>query len=271
VSNNQHLLTIPIDVVDLGVEFTVNNSLPVVGGTVVFTLNLTNHGDGQATDIEISVPLAAGLSLLNSQTSQGSYNSASGVWSPGQLAPSGSATLTLTAEVNAGTAGQMVTLQAAVQAVYQTDTQPANDTDDVSIWVNGVDLSVAASVSPSPVSEGENVTYTVQVSNLSNNAATNVEVTAALPPGLTFVSSTTGQGAYDSASGVWQPGTVNGGGQVTLSIVASVNAGTGGTTVNSTVEISFTGRAWCRFGAGKDGFRSYPGGGRHRYLHYQGL
>jgi hypothetical protein len=48
---------------------------------------------------------------------------------------------------------------------------------------------------------------------------------------LTYVSSTSSQGTYDSATGTWTIGTIANGASKTLTITASVNAGTGGTLI----------------------------------------
>jgi uncharacterized repeat protein (TIGR01451 family) len=54
------------------------------------------------------------------------------------------------------------------------------------------DLSVAKADSPDPVTEGEDVTYTITVTNNGPDAATSVLLTDTLPAGVTFVSASSG-------------------------------------------------------------------------------
>ena len=69
---------------------------------------------------------------------------------------------------------------------------------------------------------GDQITFTVTLSNSGPDTATGVQVTDLLPAGLTFVSATPSQGSYDNASGVWTVGTVSPGVPQTLSITATV-------------------------------------------------
>ena len=84
------------------------------------------------------------------------------------------------------------------------------------------DLSVSKSVSNATPNVGDQITFTVTLSNQGPDAATNVQVTDLLPAGLTFVSATASQGTYTSGSGMWTVGTVSTGVSQTLIINALV-------------------------------------------------
>ena len=71
------------------------------------------------------------------------------------------------------------------------------------------DLSVTKTVSDATPNVGDQITFTVTLSNQGPDAATGVEVTDLLPAGLTFVSATPSQGTYNNVSGVWTVGTVS--------------------------------------------------------------
>lgn len=87
---------------------------------------------------------------------------------------------------------------------------------------NVADLSLTKDADvPSPQNWGDQIVYTLTVSNGGANDATGVEVTDALPSGLTYVSDD-GGGDYDSSTGVWTVGTVTNGNSATLHITASV-------------------------------------------------
>src|SRR5690606_753293 len=70
---------------------------------------------------------------------------------------------------------------------------------------------------------GNNVTFTVTVTNDGPETASGVVVAAVLPSGLTYVSAD-GLGGYDQASGLWTlPAPLANGGSVVLSIVATID------------------------------------------------
>jgi uncharacterized repeat protein (TIGR01451 family) len=84
------------------------------------------------------------------------------------------------------------------------------------------DLGIVKSMAPPSPSLGQNVTFTITVSNAGPSAATGVVVSDPLPTGLTYVSDD-GGGAYDSATGLWTvPGTLAASGSATLHVVATV-------------------------------------------------
>ena len=98
-----------------------------------------------------------------------------------------------------------------------------------------VDLGVTKAGSPDPVVAGEQLTYTVTVSNNDSSTATGVTVTDTLPGGVSFDSSLTTQGSYDDTTGEWGVGTLTGGQTGTLTIVVTVNTSTTGPLANTAI------------------------------------
>jgi len=73
------------------------------------------------------------------------------------------------------------------------DTNAANDSATATTTVNSqADLSISKSDSPDPVFAGNQLTYTVTVSNSGPGGAAGVTVTDTLPSGLTYVSDSAG-------------------------------------------------------------------------------
>ena len=122
--------------------------------------------------------------------SQGTYNSGSGVWTVGDLANGASATLTLTATVDAGTAGSTITNTAAVTGLDQVDPDPGNNSGSADILVGISDLAVSKAVDNAAPNEADTVTYTVTLTNNGSSDATGVAITDLLPAGVTYVSDT---------------------------------------------------------------------------------
>ncbi|HUQ32902.1 MAG TPA: Calx-beta domain-containing protein [Pyrinomonadaceae bacterium] len=105
------------------------------------------------------------------------------------------------------------------------------------------DLSVTKSDSPDPVLPGNNVTYTLNIANGGPDTASSVTVTDNLPSSVTFVSCSSTNGGSCSNTGnnvtVSFPSLANGATAV-ITLVASVNSGTGGTTITNTATIAPT-------------------------------
>jgi uncharacterized repeat protein (TIGR01451 family) len=84
-------------------------------------------------------------------------------------------------------------------------------------------LEISKADSPDPVTVGDNLTYTITVTNLGPDAATNVVVTDTLPSGVTFVSAS--PGCVHSAGVVTcNLGNIPAGDSVTITIVVTVTA-----------------------------------------------
>jgi uncharacterized repeat protein (TIGR01451 family) len=101
-----------------------------------------------------------------------------------------------------------------------TDNNPGNYFGQVT--TPEVDLVLTKVADPSQVMFGMNVTFTLTVSNLGPDTATDVVVMDPLPAGLVFVSATPSQGTYAPASGVWMVGTLPAGASATLQVTATV-------------------------------------------------
>jgi len=97
------------------------------------------------------------------------------------------------------------------------------------------DLAVTKTVdNPAPF-DGENIIYTIMVTNNGPDNAANVSVTDLLPAGLTYVSDD-GAGAY--TGGVWTIGSLANGGTATLNITATVDPNTDGDTVTNSAIVA---------------------------------
>lgn len=101
------------------------------------------------------------------------------------------------------------------------------------------DVGITKTVSTTTPIELQQITFTLTATNYGPDQATTVIVSDALPAGLTFVSSSPSQGSYDAASGIWHVGTINNGGNATLSIVATVDSGTSGSTIINSTSVNY--------------------------------
>lgn len=85
---------------------------------------------------------------------------------------------------------------------------------------------------------GDVVTYTIALENLGPGRATGVEVADGLPPTLASLNATASQGSYDGASGRWQVGNLDAGGQALLILGARVEAAAAGDTAANTAWVA---------------------------------
>lgn len=125
----------------------------------------------------------------------------------------------------------VITNIAEVTASDQTDpdSTPAGGADDeddratATLTPQSIDLSLTKTASIDKPNPGDEVTFTLAVSNSGQDPATGVEVTDEFPAGLTFVRSVP-SGVYDPSTGVWTVGGVEVDQTVTLEIVATADS-----------------------------------------------
>lgn len=213
---------------DLSLTKTADTTTPNVGSNVTFTLTLTNEGPDAATNVAVLDDFPPGLTFVRFNSSQGNYNSGTGLWSVGTVNAGSNATLTLVATANSTTTS-INAAQVTASDQFDPDSTPNNnnpsedDQDSVTVSPQSADLELAMSVNDTAPNLGGTVTYTIEVTNRGVSTATGVEVTNRLPAGLTFNSFLTSQGSYNSSSGVWTVGTIANGATATLQITATIN------------------------------------------------
>ena len=233
VDNNADLVTVK--------TLASLDSTPNEGDTVTFQIQVTNNGDAQATNVSLTDLIPPGLTATgtNGTTSQGTYNSSTGLWDIGTLASGGVATLTLEGTVDAGQGGNTITNTTTAAIGDQPDPSTAGDDLEEAVVVdndaNLVTVKTLTSLDSTP-NEGDTVTFQIQITNNGAAQATNVSLTDLLPPGLTAtgINGTISQGTYNSSTGLWDIGTLASGGVATLTLEGTVDAGQGGNTINNT-------------------------------------
>ena len=117
------------DLSDVGVTIAADDSTPDTGAEVAYTITASNAGPDTAADTEVTVTLPAGLTYHSSSTATGTYDSATGVWSVGDLAKDASATLTLNATAGSDTHGKPLTVTAKIQAYEDIGTSTVDELD----------------------------------------------------------------------------------------------------------------------------------------------
>ena len=237
---------------DLQLTFGANVATVNPGGSIVYTLAVTNNGQDPAysVDVQEDFPLFPTLNPGSFTASQGVYTPATGHWDLASLPVGNTATLTftVTAPNFAGSLVNNATTSSAKALVIHRKAADPNLADNMASAAVMV-LSPAAVTATKAVSgsfaEGGTVTYTIVLSNSSNydqqNNAGN-ELTDVLPSQLTLVSAAATSGsatATVATNTVTWDGVVPAHGSVTVTIQATIKTGTALQTVTNQATVNY--------------------------------
>ena len=232
---------------DLAITKTDSPDPVTVGGTLTYTITVTNNGPNKATSATVSDTLPAGTTLVSATASQGACSGTTTVMcSLGAINAAASATVTIIVLVTSS-ASSTLTNTATVSGA-PTDPNTENNSDTETTTVSGsADLVVTKTDSPDPVTAGEDITYTIVVTNNGPSDAQNVTLTDLLPAGTTFVSATQTSGpAFNLDATV--PGTLTAtratfaaSASATFTVVATVSPATpNGATITNVANVTST-------------------------------
>jgi len=212
---------------DLSLNKTIDNANPVVGTDVVFTITVNNDGKSDASGIEVTDVLPNGYTYVSSNAG-GAYDAGSGVWTVGTILNGSSATLDITATVNAGgnyDNSAEITASNNLDSDSFVNNNDATEDDQDSAGSSpqaSSDISLTKVVDNASPNVGGNVVFTITVNNNGPSDAAGIQVVDQLPSGYTYVSDDAA-GAYDEITGVWTVGNVINGSSAILNITAEVN------------------------------------------------
>ncbi|MBE7465351.1 MAG: DUF11 domain-containing protein [Planctomycetes bacterium] len=218
---------------DLSLDLSASLATPAVGTNVVFTLTVHNEGPAAAGGIQVTDLLPAGLAYV-SDDGGGAYDDTTGIWTIGTLANGASATLQITAQVNALSP---IANDAEVTASGEADSDSTpgdgsgDDYDSATVTPQYTDLQVSVAESEDPAQAGSNtVVYTITLANVGNVGATNIELenTLTLPSGTSifFVNPSTGDVTSDADSNTWTLASLAAGEDKTLAVTVAVGPST---------------------------------------------
>ncbi len=229
--NNSSLQTTTVQQsADLRLTKVSTPASPTVGGTFDYTITVTNDGPSTATNVRVRDALPVGIGYVLNTPSQGTYDSiVTKVWDVGTLNPGASATLVIRAirsdaSITVNTAEVIAADQIDPDSPHNNQVAGEDDQASVTVPSQSVDLAVAKTVNNPTPNVGDNVTFTITVTNplASTTAATNVGLSDILPPGLTYQSNTTSTGTYTSGTGAWSIASLAPGATATLTITVTV-------------------------------------------------
>jgi uncharacterized repeat protein (TIGR01451 family) len=224
-------LTVSLPPVDLIIGKLVDNPAPFPGGTINYQVTVTHNMGVGTTNVVVTDLLPAGLTFVSATPEQGTYNSATGVWTVGAIGVEGSASLNLVATVNASvTPGTVITNTATLTSLDQFDTNAGNNQASAPVTVTApptADIAVTKTVDISAPVQGTDVVFTVTVTNNGPDAASGLTISDLLPAGLTYVDSAPSQGTYSNVTGVWNIGALPSASSENMTITATVTGAVG--------------------------------------------
>ena len=169
ISNNNDSETIKITpLVDLAITKVVDNANPLFDSIITYTITVVNNGPDKSFNVTVGDLLPDGVKFISSN---GQYNPDTGVWFVGDLDANESATLKIVVQViKVGNITNNVNVTGTGH-----DTNLTNNNDSVSVSVpDCVILDISKVANSTVIVAGENVGYTVTVTNYGPSVATNV-------------------------------------------------------------------------------------------------
>lgn len=224
---------------DLSVSVASTPDPVAPGGSVTYTVTVTNNGTDDAENVTVGT--VAGPDAGTGTTSVGCAEDPNGFGSCslGTLAAGASVQFTLTRPVDAMAMGTL-TLEATVTS-STVDPSPLNNIAVESTAVSGggggmADISLLKTDSADPIAPGATLTYSLAVLNNGPDDALNVVLVDTLPAGLSGAVTT---GCAESPGGVGgcSLGTVEAGSSKSVTLTVTVDA-VAGTTLNNTATVS---------------------------------
>ena len=160
--------TVHVRIVDLAVDKLVNNSVPKYLDMIEYTIVVVNNGPDKSFNVTVGDLLPDGVKFISSD---GQYDPVTGVWFVGDLDANESATLKIVVQViKVGNITNNVNVTGTGH-----DSNLTNNNDSVSVSVpDCVILDISKVANSTVIVAGENVGYTVTVTNYGPSVATNV-------------------------------------------------------------------------------------------------
>jgi large repetitive protein len=219
------------------------------GANLTYSIGAINLGPSDAQNVTLTDVLPAGTTFVSLNAPAGWTTITPPVGGTGTvtattptLTANSGPVFTLVVNVNASS-GTLINNTATISSVT-TDPDTANNAATTQTAVGqSADLSVTKTDSPDPVTAGNNLTYTITVTNGGPDNASNVSLSDTVPTGTTFVSFTSPGGWTATAPPAGGTGTVSAtnpsfaAGSAVFTLVVNVNPSTT-TTISNTASVS---------------------------------
>lgn len=228
----------PISEVDLGITKSDNRANVTKGEDLTYTLTIVNNGPATVTSIVVIDtlpthfvgPYTYTTRNSNGQINVGVYDPANGLWNGLNFAPGESLFLEIKGKVAANAPeGNLINMASVSPPPGYTDPKSDNNhCEDKTLVVGpgGADVQLLKTVSNAIPAPGDEVEWTIEVTNNGPETAQSVSVVDRIPIGISFTSLVSvSQGTFSVQNGTWEVGSLNAGKTASLKIKTSVNNG----------------------------------------------
>jgi uncharacterized repeat protein (TIGR01451 family) len=211
-NNEANNTTVATPICDLEIVKLVNSSIVYVNDSVVWTITVVNHGPSMAKDVKVYDILPDGLKLIGVNPSVGNYTN--GIWTIGNLDVDANATLALTTQaVKLGNITNIARVNTTTPESNESNNKANNTTE-----VTCCDLTIIKLVSSKKAFVGEELIWTIKVSNIGPGEALNVNVLEDIPDSLKLTGADATKGTYNWNTNIWSIGSLEAGSSETLTI-----------------------------------------------------
>jgi uncharacterized repeat protein (TIGR01451 family) len=210
-ANNTAQIVTQVVPPDMAVGLTGSPSIIAVGDSVTYTIVVSNLGPVVANGIFVTNLLPTNLLFTGATVPLPgiTYTTAADASVPGQtdilfnlgtnsMAPG--QTLTLTVTATAQTLALSGAVNTNIVADSQIDPNTGNNTAQAVTFILPPDMAIGMTGSPASITIGQQVVYTVSVTNLGPVVANGVVISNFLPPTLQFVSAIVRKGTYTASA-----------------------------------------------------------------------
>ncbi|MGY6558297.1 MAG: T9SS type B sorting domain-containing protein, partial [Nitritalea sp.] len=236
LSNEVRVTVNALRVANLEVLKTPATVNVLAGESITYTIRVRNVGNAAARNVVVTDALPAGT-VFESATAGGVFGGGTVTWNVAEIAAGGEVVLELVLGIPANTvAGTVIRNIAVADSPDDPDGPKENAPDpDTDVRVETLANLAIMKRSDTPVAiAGENLAYTITVTNNGPSDAQEVVVTDPIPVGTSFVSADMG-GMLANGIVTWNVGTIPAGETVTLSLVVLVDANLADGTVISNI------------------------------------
>ncbi|WGD35896.1 gliding motility-associated C-terminal domain-containing protein [Olleya sp. YS] len=196
-------------------EFTIYN---LAGNPEQTNINFTDN-------LPTGVTVAGPISWVNANGCTAIFTSTIGGTTIGVTdltIPNGVESCTFSVNVTSSVVGDYLNNTTNFTDQNNIDSSQASATLEVLEDTSNVDIEVLKSVTPTEVSIGDVVTFTITATNIGTTEATNISILESLPTGYQYISQATSYGTYDTLTSLWSLPNLLPNQSETLDVIAQV-------------------------------------------------
>ena len=200
------------------------------GDALTYTVVVSNNGPDVPTGVNVSDMLPAGLSFVSASPAPSGNSGSLYFWNFASIANGGSETITIDVIVGSSSSGILTNNVEVSSDTYDPVSENNMASKAVAIG-DAADLSIEKTASTNAVIVGDELTYSITVTNNGPHAAENLLVSDILPADVTFLSADPDPSGNTGQTYCWNLASLNAGESFAIEI--NVSADAMGTMVNT--------------------------------------